>query len=205
MGRTVASIARPVGPMAVFKRLCNEFLDGQGITPLRNRKAQVTVNQKDRMLDPHHISLQNRPIPHFVPVEQPNIREARLSRRMRDDGISLDDGISRGRGSVEMTGFRPEEPPSGKKKASAPRLKALAWLSCGGDEGDRTLDLLDATEALSQLSYVPRTSEHFSNRPCDVNENYRHLSRSPIHSSGRPGTQRRTHKRHGKPPPASRK
>lgn len=41
--------------------------------------------------------------------------------------------------------------------------------SCGGDEGDRTLDLLDATEALSQLSYVPRTSEHFSNHARGVN------------------------------------
>ena len=43
-------------------------------------------------------------------------------------------------------------------------------ISCGGDEGDRTLDLLDATEALSQLSYVPRTSEHSSNRARDVND-----------------------------------
>ena len=41
--------------------------------------------------------------------------------------------------------------------------------SCGGDEGDRTLDLLDATEALSQLSYVPRTSEYISNHSHDVN------------------------------------
>lgn len=42
-------------------------------------------------------------------------------------------------------------------------------MSCGGDEGDRTLDLLDATEALSQLSYVPRTSEYISNHSYDVN------------------------------------
>ena len=34
-----------------------------------------------------------------------------------------------------------------------------AWLllSYGGDEGNRTLDLLNAIQALSQLSYVPKT------------------------------------------------
>lgn len=32
----------------------------------------------------------------------------------------------------------------------------------GGDEGSRTLGLCHATAALSQLSYVPKTSQYFT-------------------------------------------
>ena len=34
-------------------------------------------------------------------------------------------------------------------------------LVCGGDEGDRTLDLTDANRTLSQLSYAPVEMECF--------------------------------------------
>jgi hypothetical protein len=33
-----------------------------------------------------------------------------------------------------------------------------SWLQSGGDERDRTADLLVANEALSHLSYIPRTA-----------------------------------------------
>ncbi len=33
--------------------------------------------------------------------------------------------------------------------------KALSYITYGGDEGDRTPDLLNAIQALSQLSYAP--------------------------------------------------
>ena len=32
-----------------------------------------------------------------------------------------------------------------------------SWIHDGGDEGDRTPDLLTASQALSQLSYAPVT------------------------------------------------
>ena len=41
--------------------------------------------------------------------------------------------------------------------------------SCGGDEGNRTLGLCHATAALSQLSYVPRTSDYCSGAARGVN------------------------------------
>ena len=41
--------------------------------------------------------------------------------------------------------------------------------SCGGDEGNRTLGLCHATAALSQLSYVPRTSDYCSGATRGVN------------------------------------
>ena len=47
-------------------------------------------------------------------------------------------------------------PRAGNKKAGPP--KQPRPLFPGGDEGDRTPDLLDATEALSQLSYAPKNT-----------------------------------------------
>ena len=35
------------------------------------------------------------------------------------------------------------------------------WIHDGGDEGDRTPDLLTASQALSQLSYAPVTSRYY--------------------------------------------
>ena len=36
----------------------------------------------------------------------------------------------------------------------------------GGDKRDRTADLLHAMQALSQLSYTPKKSAHYSDHPC---------------------------------------
>lgn len=58
-------------------------------------------------------------------------------------------------------------PGTGHKKAGPPKQPRLQFP--GGDEGDRTPDLLDATEALSQLSYAPRTTDHFIKPACLVN------------------------------------
>lgn len=41
-----------------------------------------------------------------------------------------------------------------------PPIRA-AFLEIGGDEGDRTPDLMNAIHALSQLSYVPASSAEF--------------------------------------------
>ncbi len=43
----------------------------------------------------------------------------------------------------------------GKKKATG--YPVAFWIHDGGDEGDRTPDLLTASQALSQLSYAPVT------------------------------------------------
>ena len=43
------------------------------------------------------------------------------------------------------------------KPAEASKIKASA--GCGGDKRDRTADLLNAIQALSQLSYTPRWEE----------------------------------------------
>ena len=51
------------------------------------------------------------------------------------------------------------------KKAPLPEPNQNPVVETKGIE----LDLLDATEALSQLSYVPRTSEHSSNHARGVN------------------------------------
>lgn len=42
--------------------------------------------------------------------------------------------------------------------------------SMGGDEGSRTLGLCHATAALSQLSYVPKTSDYSKQLWASVNE-----------------------------------
>lgn len=39
---------------------------------------------------------------------------------------------------------------------------AVTGFLVGGEEGTRTLDLFDANEALSQLSYSPRRAEYTS-------------------------------------------
>ena len=49
----------------------------------------------------------------------------------------------------------------------------LRWslIQCsGGDEGDRTPDLLTASQALSQLSYAPVTRQYYRGRPLVVQE-----------------------------------
>ena len=38
------------------------------------------------------------------------------------------------------------------------------WIHDGGDEGDRTPDLLTASQALSQLSYAPVTRRYYRGR-----------------------------------------
>ena len=38
------------------------------------------------------------------------------------------------------------------------------WIHDGGDEGDRTPDLLTASQALSQLSYAPVTWRYYRGR-----------------------------------------
>ena len=40
----------------------------------------------------------------------------------------------------------------------------------GGDEGDRTPDLLTASQALSQLSYAPVTSRYYRGRSSGMQE-----------------------------------
>ena len=50
--------------------------------------------------------------------------------------------------------FRDTEPPANphKHKKKAPIFR---WMLSGGDKRDRTADLLNAIQALSQLSYTP--------------------------------------------------
>ena len=40
----------------------------------------------------------------------------------------------------------------------------------GGDEGDRTPDLLTASQALSQLSYAPVTRQYYRGRSSEMQE-----------------------------------
>ena len=42
------------------------------------------------------------------------------------------------------------------------------WIHDGGDEGDRTPDLLTASQALSQLSYAPVTRRYYRGSWRDV-------------------------------------
>lgn len=62
----------------------------------------------------------------------------------------------------------------------------------GGDEGNRTPDLCHATAALSQLSYVPRTSVNDSKTAITVNKNTqkeaapRFTKMNPPQQGGRP-------------------
>ena len=53
--------------------------------------------------------------------------------------------------SADPHGF---DPPCAIKQKSTPSLRMRCFLF-GGDGGDRTLDLLNAIQALSQLSYAP--------------------------------------------------
>lgn len=49
----------------------------------------------------------------------------------------------------------------------------LRWslIQCsGGDEGDRTPDLLTASQALSQLSYAPVTRQYYRGRSSEMQE-----------------------------------
>ena len=54
-----------------------------------------------------------------------------------------------------------------KKKASGFRR---LYIHDGGDEGDRTPDLLTASQALSQLSYAPVTRRYYRVRSLVVQE-----------------------------------
>lgn len=51
-----------------------------------------------------------------------------------------------------------------------PLLRSSFTKSLGGDEGSRTLGLCHATAALSQLSYVPKTSDYSKQLWASVNE-----------------------------------
>ena len=44
------------------------------------------------------------------------------------------------------------------------------WIHVGGDEGDRTPDLLTASQALSQLSYAPVTRRYYRGRSSGMQE-----------------------------------
>ena len=52
------------------------------------------------------------------------------------------------------------------KKATA--YAVAFWIHDGGDEGDRTPDLLTASQALSQLSYAPVTKRYYRGSWRDV-------------------------------------
>ena len=54
-----------------------------------------------------------------------------------------------------------------KKKASGIRR---LYIHDGGDEGDRTPDLLTASQALSQLSYAPVTRRYYRGMFCLMQE-----------------------------------
>ena len=58
-------------------------------------------------------------------------------------------------GSAPRTGF---DPPNWLTKKVPTEVETLT-LRGGGDEGDRTPDLLTASQALSQLSYAPKQQE----------------------------------------------
>ena len=58
---------------------------------------------------------------------------------------------------------------SRRKRKRAPARSGGPIRCPGGDEGNRTLGLCHATAALSQLSYVPKTRIHSSNRGPSVN------------------------------------
>ena len=58
-------------------------------------------------------------------------------------------GWARMRASLRFVGLM------GMKKATG--YPVAFWIHDGGDEGDRTPDLLTASQALSQLSYAPVT------------------------------------------------
>ena len=58
-------------------------------------------------------------------------------------------GIARVHASLWTVGFM------GMKKATL--YPVASYIHDGGDEGDRTPDLLTASQALSQLSYAPVT------------------------------------------------
>ena len=45
-----------------------------------------------------------------------------------------------------------------------PRIPESLCIHDGGDEGDRTPDLLTASQALSQLSYAPVTRRYYRGR-----------------------------------------
>ena len=51
-----------------------------------------------------------------------------------------------------------------------PRFSEGLSIHDGGDEGDRTPDLLTASQALSQLSYAPVTSQYYRGRSLVVQE-----------------------------------
>ena len=58
---------------------------------------------------------------------------------------------------------RPRQNPHNEQK-SVPNGHGLSLLICGGDEGDRTPYLLNAIQALSQVSYTPTGLLPFGNR-----------------------------------------
>lgn len=55
---------------------------------------------------------------------------------------------------IKITGIKKHKKKTAYYFANIPP-KALFYLGFGGDEGDRTPDLLNAIQALSQLSYAP--------------------------------------------------
>lgn len=59
---------------------------------------------------------------------------------------------------------------NGREKKKRTSFEILFAKSMGGDEGSRTLGLCHATAALSQLSYVPKTSDYSKQLSAPVNE-----------------------------------
>ena len=72
--------------------------------------------------------------------------------------------------SAPRTGF---DPPRGRRQRKRHPRGCLIRIS-GGDEGDRTPDLLTASQALSQLSYAPKQRIGTMHHPgCDCKESFR--------------------------------
>ena len=61
---------------------------------------------------------------------------------------------------------------SGRQKSNAKKGHSIEWpcIHDGGDEGDRTPDLLTASQALSQLSYAPVTRRNYRGMFCLMQE-----------------------------------
>ena len=94
----------------------------------------------------------------------------RLRRRDRFGALRAPRALRRRRRSRASPGSAPcgFDSPEGSTKKST-YLRRCSFEVIGGDEGNRTLGLCHATAALSQLSYVPKTSDYDSRLAPGVN------------------------------------